>query len=145
MTDIEQIRAVLKGSYAAISGAAGERDWKAHEQYFAPNSRCFIIHRNGGAARIQCLTQAEYRDSRSPFFQANNFWELETRSDISIVGNVATAHSYYDSFWKQGDAPFESGLNTVQLVKIGGEWKIASIMWEAGMAATLVAALQPQG
>jgi hypothetical protein len=48
--------------------------------------------------------------------------------------------SYYDSYWDLSQQPFESGVNTIQLVKLDREWKIAAIMWEARSAAAIVAA-----
>jgi hypothetical protein len=139
MSDVEQIRAVIHAIYEAISGPAGERDWSSHERHFAPGARSFVLHRSEAGDELRSYTQAEYIESRTPFFRKHSFWEIETRSDIQVDGPLAIARSYYDSFWDRSAPPFESGLNTIQLVKLKGEWKIASIMWEARSAALLVA------
>jgi hypothetical protein len=145
MTDAEQIHAIIKAIYAAISGPAGERDWKAHSRHFADGARSFVLHRSPDGDRLVSYTQDEYQASRAPFFRTHSFWEIETKCDLEIDGPLATASSYYDSFWNQNDAPFESGLNTIQFVKLNGEWKIASIMWEARSAARVVAEISTRG
>jgi hypothetical protein len=118
----------------------GERDWAAHEKHFAPEARSYVLHRGPGVDELKAYTQDEYARSRGPFFRTHDFWEIETRSEIRVEGPLATVLSYYDSLWDRSQTPFESGLNTIQLVKLDGVWKIASIMWEARSAAAIVAA-----
>lgn len=137
---IEQVRAVLTKSYAAISGPAGARDWPAHERFYTPDARLFVVHRDGAADRVEALTHADYRDTRGPFFEKHDFWETETRCDVIIEGDLAVAMSHYESRWAESAPPFETGVNSVQLVRVDGQWKIASIMWTAGAAARRVAA-----
>jgi hypothetical protein len=139
MSDAEQIHAIIKAIYAAISGPAGERDWKAHSRHFAAGARSFVLHRTPDGDKLVSYDQDEYQDSRAPFFRAHSFWEVETKCDLEIAGPLATASSYYDSFWDLKDPPFESGLNNILFVRLNAEWKIASIMWEARSAAKLVA------
>lgn len=138
-SDVDEIRAVIQAIYAAISGPAGERDWKAHSRHFAPGARSYVLHRGEKGDELKAYSQDEYEKSRAPFFRTHDFWELETRCEVRLDGPLAVASSYYDSFWDRSKPPFESGLNTIQLVKLSGEWKIASIMWEARHAARIVA------
>ena len=139
MSDTDEIRKVIHAIYAAISGPAGERDWSAHSRHFTPNARSYVLHRSDTRDELKAYSQDEYAASRAPFFRTHDFWEIETRCDVRMDGPLAVASSYYDSFWDQSKPPFESGLNTIQFVKLNGEWKIASIMWEARTAAQLVA------
>jgi hypothetical protein len=143
MSDTEQIRALLQHSYALISGPAGPRDWAAHARLYTPNARAIVVHRGDGATRVESMTQDEYRRSRDPFFLAHSFWELETSCDVTIVGDLASAMSHYESRWTRDGAAFETGTNSVQLVRVDGQWKIASIMWTAGDAAAEVSRLSP--
>ena len=140
MNDIEQIRAVMQATYAAISGPAGPRDWDAHAGQAVPECRSHVLHRGDGASRLETMTEAQYRASRDPFLRTHSFWEIETRCDVLVEGDVAVAMSHYESRWKESDPPFETGVNAVQLVRLGGTWKIVSIMWTAGEAARQVAA-----
>lgn len=48
MNDIEQIRAVMQATYAAISGPAGTRDWDAHAGHAVPECRSHVLHRGDG-------------------------------------------------------------------------------------------------
>ena len=141
MNDVEQIRALLANAYAAISGPAGSRDWAGHARHFADHARSVVIHRGGESERLELLTEAQYRDSRAPFFRKHGFWETETRCDVIVEGDLAVAMSHYDCRWDPAEPPFETGVNSVQLARLGGEWKIVSIMWTAGMAARQVEAL----
>jgi hypothetical protein len=138
-SDENEIGALIHAIYAAISGPAGERDWAAHSKHFAPEARSYVLHRGPNGDELQAYTQDQYARSRGPFFRTHSFWEIETRCEIRVDGPLATASSYYDSFWDPAEPPFESGLNTIQLVKLDGKWKIASITWEARSAAAIVA------
>jgi hypothetical protein len=137
-SDVNEIRAVIQAIYAAISGPAGERDWPAHKKHFAPGARSFVLHRGEQSDELKSYTQDEYTQSRDAFFRTHDFWEMETRCALRVEGPLAVASSSYDSFWDLAEPPFESGLNTILLVKLQGEWKIASIMWEARTAAKIV-------
>jgi hypothetical protein len=137
--DIEQIRAVMQATYAAISGPAGMRDWDAHARQAVAECRSHVLHRGDRSGRLETMTEAQYRASRDPFFRTHSFWETETRCDVLVEGDVAVAMSHYESRWKETEPPFETGVNAVQLVRLDGEWKIVSIMWTAGQAAREVA------
>jgi hypothetical protein len=139
MNDVDQIRALLRDSYATISGPAGPRDWTAHASVFTENARLIVVHRGEGFDRVESLTQDQYRESRDPFFLQHSFWETETRCDVLVDGDLAVAMSHYESRWREADPPFERGTNSVQLARVDGRWKIASIMWTAGLAASKVA------
>jgi hypothetical protein len=141
MNDVDQISSLLQKTYAAISGPAGPRDWDAHARYMTPEARSIVIHRGNGPDRVETMTEAEYRASRDPFFRTHSFWETETRCDVLIEGDVAVAMSHYESRWDPSEPPFERGLNSVQLARVDGDWKIVSIMWTAGDAAKEVARL----
>lgn len=141
MNDIEQIRAVLQNSYALISGPAGPRDWDAHGRLYTHDARATVIHRRDGATRVETMTGDEYRRSRDPFFREHDFWEIETRCQVVVAGDLAVAMSHYESRWTEAGPAFETGVNSVQLVRLDGGWKIACIMWTAGEAAAEVSRL----
>lgn len=137
-TDTDQIRSLLQASYAVISGPAGARDWSRHAGFFTDDARSIIIHRGENPDRVESMTEVQYRDSRDPFFRTHAFWETETRCDVVVAGDLAVAMSHYESRWAESEPPFETGVNSVQLARVDGEWKIVSIMWTAGVAARQV-------
>lgn len=139
--DVDAIRRVLQEAYATISGPAGERDWDRQARCFIPEARSIVVHRDASGERLELLTVDGYRDSRGPFLEAHSFWETETRCDVIVEGDLAVAMSHYESRWDPAQPPFETGVNSVQLIRMSGEWKIASIMWTAGAAARQVAAI----
>src|SRR4051794_24068556 len=101
MSDVQQIGEVIRAIYQAISGPAGERDWAAHSRHFAPGAMSYVLHRDPRGDELKAYTQTEYARSRGPFFRANSFWEIETKCEVKVDGPLATALSYYDSFWER--------------------------------------------
>lgn len=130
----------LSGSTSVISGPAGERDWIRHASHFTDSARLTVLHREANGNRPETLSVGEYQASRDPFFRNNTFFETEVSCDVIVSGDVAHAMSCYESRWNEADAPFETGVNSIQFARIHGSWKITPIMWVAGDAASRVAA-----
>ncbi len=56
--------------------------------------------------------------------------DREIHSKTEIFGRIAHRVSYYEARFDAGDAePFAVGVNSIQLMKIGDEWKITSMAW----------------
>ena len=139
--DEEAIRKVVRQIYEAISGPAGARNWALMARAFVPEGRMVVVHRdNEGGVQLQPLTVADYERTRAPYFNANAFYENETRSDITVEGNLAHAISHYESRRDPAEAPFDSGVNFVQLVRTSDGWRVLSTMWEAGQVAASLTA-----
>jgi hypothetical protein len=132
--DAVAIRSVIADCYAAISGPAGIRDWNRHSACFADAARLTVVHET----RIESFSVREYQRSRTAFFATHAFFERETHGEIRVSGHVAHAFSFYESRWVEDDPPFESGVNSVQLILFRGGWLITGITWAAGSAARLV-------
>ena len=124
--------------YATISGPAGApRDWDRHDSLFAPGGHSYVLHRTeDGHRRAEVLTPAEYRATRQPYFDANDFYEVETAHHVVVRGDIAQVFSEYESRRTPDGPAFDSGVNGIMVVRIGGQWRITSISWEAGPIAT---------
>lgn len=60
-----------------------------------------------------------------------SFFEYETGSDNTILGNLAQRRSSYSKHWKQGNEAFyQNGTKLFQLVKDQVGWKLCAILWE---------------
>ena len=129
---------ITKALYSAISGVAGApRDWALHDSLFAAGACSYVLHRNAdGTCEAEVLTQEQYRTTRQPHFDANDFFEVETAHQATVSGDFALVLSEYDSRHSPDGPAFDSGVNALMMVKLGGHWRITSISWHAGSIAT---------
>lgn len=129
--DKEDIQAAVTTVYAAISGPVGEaRDWETFRTYFLPKA-VFTVAFPGdvGEGRAVQLTVEEYIERSGPYLEQIGFSEVETRSDIRQMGELATVISAYSGVRTDTNETIAVGVNTFILVKVEGAWKIASISW----------------
>jgi hypothetical protein len=133
--ETSQVAAVL---YASISGAAGApRNWELHDSLFAPGGCSYVLHRvPDGNREAEVLTPAQYRASRQPYFDSNDFHEVEVAHHVTIRGDIAQAFSEYESRRTPDGPAFDRGVNAIMFVRINGQWRVTSIAWEAGPIAT---------
>jgi hypothetical protein len=60
------------------------------------------------------------------------FFEREIARKTDCFGNVCQVFSTYESRHTESDAqPFERGINSIQLVREGTRWWVASVAWDA--------------
>ena len=138
--DASEIQNVVRLLYQAISGPAGPRDWELSASLFVPEGRMIVAHKQSdGSLELQRLSVDDYKRTRAPYFNANAFYERETYSDVQIIGNLAHVVSHYESRRDPDEAPFERGVNFIQLVRTQEGWKILNTMWEAGQVAAQLA------
>ena len=129
---------VARALYACISGPAGApRNWELHDSLFAPGGHSYVLHRTAdGLRQAEVLTPEQYRSTRQPYFDANDFYEVEIGHHATIRGDIAHVFSEYESRRTPDGPAFDRGVNGIMLVRIGGQWRVTSISWEAGPIAT---------
>ncbi len=133
MTDQDAIGAVIDEMYAMISGPAGPRDWSRQANCFLPEARQV---RTGvdeqGRPAMRSMSLDEYARDTTPFFAANDFYEVETGRRIDCFGNIAHVWSHYEARSAPGDAePERRGINSIQLFRhaeLG--WRIVHMIWD---------------
>ena len=75
------------------------------------------------------LSTARYRSGSGAF--AHGFFEREIARRSDCFGNVCQIFSSYESRHTASDAaPFQRGINSIQLVRDGKRWWIASVAWD---------------
>ena len=133
MTDEEQIGAVIDEMYDSISGPMGPRDWSRKKNCFLPEARQIRtwVDENGRPA-CKMMGQAEYAADTTPFFAANDFYEVETGRRIDLFGNMAHVWSHYEARRTPDDSDVERrGINSIQLFRhpdVG--WRIVNMIWD---------------
>ena len=137
---------VTKALYATISGPAGAaRDWTLHDSLFAPGGCSYVLYPDAnGTRQAEVLTQEQYRTTRQPYFDANDFYEIETAHHADVRGDIALVFSEYDSRRTPEGPAFDTGVNALMMVRIAGEWRITSIAWHAGTIATSLREPRPR-
>jgi hypothetical protein len=60
-----------------------------------------------------------------------SFYEVETRREILIFGNVAHVWSAYEARTDPDDAvPERRGINSIQLFRDETGWRVISMIWD---------------
>jgi hypothetical protein len=133
MTDEQVIGAVIDEMYAMISGPKGPRDWSRQANCFLPEARQIrtTVDEQGRSA-MTVMTLDEYARNTTPFFAANDFFEIETSRRIDLFGNIAHVWSGYEARSSRDDAePERRGINSIQLFRHPDHgWRIVHMIWD---------------
>jgi hypothetical protein len=135
-SDEFQIETTVLAVYNVISGPAGRRDWNRFEALFAPDARMVVSGEADGAPKTTVLTPKDYIARSTPVFNEKGWFERPVATRILRYGNIAQVWSTYEGRQASGDEkPSVRGVNSIQLVRIGNEWKVQSLVWQQEDAA----------
>lgn len=133
MGDEEAVGAVVDEMYAMISGPAGPRDWSRQANCFHPDARQVRTWVDeSGRPALTMMSLDEYARDTTPFFAANDFYEIETGRRIDLFGNIAHVWSQYEARTAPDDAePERRGINSIQLFRNPDQgWRIIHMIWD---------------
>ena len=133
MTDKQAIGAVVDEMYAMISGPKGPRDWSRHENCFHPQGRMMRTWIEPDCRPVmKMMSLDDYARDTTPFFAANDFYEVETSRRIDLFGNIAQVWSTYEARRALDDAePERRGINSIQLFRDPERgWRIIAMLWD---------------
>ena len=133
MNDEAEIGAAIDEMYAMISGPAGSRDWSRQANCFLPEARQVRTWVDEQARPVKkSMTLDEYSADTSAFFEANDFYEVETSRRIDRFGNIAHVWSAYEARRSPNDADVERrGINSIQLFRDPDRgWRIIHMIWD---------------
>jgi len=133
MTDEDQIGAAVDEMYAMISGPAGPRDWSRQANCFLPEARQIRTWVDEqGRPQKKAMSLDEYSRDTTPFFETNDFFEVETARRIDVFGNMAHVWSNYEARTSPDDAtPERRGINSIQLFRDPDHgWRIIHMIWD---------------
>jgi hypothetical protein len=129
--DVNSIDAIIKTTYAVISGAAGPRDWNRFYSLFLPEAEMgAIIKTPDGKNIFKSLTPENYQRSNAPFFTQSGFYEEELKRNVQQYGNVASVQSSYQYKLTPGGKVEQRGVNYFTLVQSNGRWWISNLSWQ---------------
>lgn len=132
--DVATLDGILAALYASISGPKdAPRDFARLRTLFGPNARMIPtgVGQNG-RANLRNWSVEEYIAAAGPSLMARGFFEREIGRRTTSFGNVWHVMSAYDSrFTLEDAAPFQRGINSIQLFHSGERWYILSVMWDS--------------
>lgn len=130
--DETEIGKVLDELYDVISGPAGPRDWSRQTAIFHDESRQMRTWvEPDGSPAIKIMGREAYAADTTPYFAANDFYEIETARRINVFGNMAHVWSIYEARRSPDAADLDRrGINSIQLYKDADGWKVMSMIWD---------------
>jgi hypothetical protein len=129
--DTDSIESTVKAVYEAISGPAGPRDWVRFRSLFADGGRLIAIRVTPNGPAPSIMTPDDYIQRSSPNMEKNGFFEGAVSQRIETFGNIAHVFSTYESRRGPGEKPYARGINSFQLVRQSGVWKVMTILWDS--------------
>jgi hypothetical protein len=131
--DVESIEGIVKAIYEVISGPAGARDWDRERTLMHPGARLMPTRPGAdGRPSIDVLNTEEFIASRTPFFAANDFHEVETGQRVERFGDIAQVWSAYEGRRAPDGEVLFRGVNSIQLFHDGDRWWVMSVLWSNG-------------
>ena len=135
-TDEFQIESTVLAVYNVISGPAGRRDWKRFEALFAPDARIVVSTAKDGVPGTLVMTTKDYIDRSTPALTEKGFFERPIATRTLRYGNIAHVWSTYEAREASNqEKPDARGINSIELVRVGSEWKVQSLVWQKESAA----------
>jgi hypothetical protein len=129
--DTDSVDHVVRAVYEVISGPAGARDWARFRAIFAEGARLIPIRVNQQGSTAGVMTPDEYAQRAGTNFEKSAFYESPVANRVEMFGNIAHVFSTYESRRAPGEKPFARGINSFQLVHLGGQWKVMTILWDS--------------
>lgn len=115
--------------YDVISGPAGHpRDWSRFRALFHSNAKLGAVRE--GALRWG--TTEDYIARNGAALLKDGFFERELARRIERYGDVAHVFSTYAAWTRAPEGkPFARGINSIQMARENGQWRVTSLVWMA--------------
>lgn len=127
--ELAEIDRTIDAVYDVISGPKGQkRDFERMRGLFLPDARMTAY----GPKGIGGGTVEDYIARNATHLADLGFEERELARRVELYGNVAHAWSSYEGNFTNPDGKPDQirGINSIQLAKVDGAWKVQSIFWQ---------------
>lgn len=129
------IDSTVKTLYSVISGGAGvKRDWDKFKSMFIEGGMLRATVKSANGRRLVEMTPAKYIEQSGPMLEQRGFFETEIFRKTEQYGDIANVWSTYESRATPDAAPFQRGINTIQMRFDGTRWWVISILWQGETA-----------
>jgi len=137
--DAASVDAIVSALYGSVSHAADARpDFDRMRRIFLYVGMLVPPKAAGADFRAMDVDQFAERYEKSVATQKEKgepptgFFEREIARRTDCFGNICQVFSTYESRHAAADAaPFQRGINSIQLLRDGSRWWIASVVWDA--------------
>ncbi|MBY6203810.1 hypothetical protein [Halomonas denitrificans] len=133
MSDRDAIRALVTELYSLVSGPGDRaRDWAREAELFLPQAHMIrTVVGDDCVARPEIIRAVDYPANFERKMGGRDFFEVEVHNVIETFGQIAHVFSTYEAYEDAAQTRFlKRGINSIQLYKIDGEWKIANMAWD---------------
>lgn len=130
-SDLVQIDALIKTLYEVISfDEGGEPDWERMRTIFSPHARITRVTPEG----TDYLDLSAFQELAKEVLDLGTytrFFEIEVQRDERRFGALAHVLSAYETRQsRNATEPFARGVNSLQLIREQGGWKVLSLFWD---------------
>ena len=132
---LESIDAIVRAYYESVSFDPGRLpDYGRLRTLFHPGAR-ITPPRSDDRIAAEVLEVEPFLERSRLLIQSSElgsrgFRQREVFRSIEAFGNIAHLFSTYESTLGEESAPFERGINSIQLLKQGHGWGVLSMMWD---------------
>lgn len=124
------IKKAVDDAYAWISFKKGAKpDYEKIHDYFIPQAE-LINFRNDTLEILSLDPFVSVYKGMIESGQVQSFYEEELYGKTDQFGRVAQRLSTYKTYINTMDSISERGVNSFQLIKTPGGWKVSSIIWD---------------
>jgi hypothetical protein len=137
-TDDPAISELLKLLYAVISFEDGdEPNWHGLEKLFSTHARITRITPEG----IDHLDPSAFLAMTRNLIEVGaytGFYEFEVARNVEQFGDIAQVWSLYETRRnKDAREALGRGINSIQLIRDGGTWRVLGLLWDETHADSL--------
>ena len=130
-SELTAIQETIDGLYESIHVDKGEvADLDQLLAHFAPDARLGSV-KEGKADLKTAIEYFEGWEAAMKEIRPDLLKEWEINGKSQYFGNIAYHTSHYGVYFNSTEEMAEQGIINYQLVKIGGDWKVISMIWHA--------------
>ena len=127
--DLQAIHQLVRQLYLAISfNRQGGPDWDVLRSHFWEKGQLV----RSGLSGIEYYTVEQFTEwvDTARANGLGSFQEEETDSTTHLMGHLAHRASHYKATLDDGHGGSVEGINSIQILKSDGQWKIVSLLWD---------------
>jgi hypothetical protein len=125
--DVATIDGIMKATYEAVSGAAGEkRQWERDLSLHDPKAVYSFRDSSNGKFTQEMMSLKEFHSETDTMVATTAFYEKEINREVRIYGNIAHVWSTYETRLIKDGPVAARGINSVQLYFMDDRWWIFS-------------------
>ncbi|WP_242499221.1 hypothetical protein [Flavobacterium sp. 140616W15] len=126
--DVATINGIIKATYEAVSGEAGEkRQWERDLSLHDPNAiYSFPLENTAGKTQQTTMPLKDFHKETDTMVAKTAFYENEVNREVRVFGNIAHVWSTYETRLAKNGPVARRGINSIQLYYNEGRWWITS-------------------